>query len=490
MGLTSSLDTARSSLHVLSERTAVVSRNISNAQNDYVSRKIVHTVSGQNGHNVSIASTVRAEDDRLFQNMIASNSAAGQKEAMVSLLDQLNQSIGDVGQEASPAAAVAALADAIQQYSAAPHQTALGQNAVFKAKDMAASLNESTDIVQKARTDADKAIADSVANVNTMLAQFESVNAEIIKGTRIGADVTDLLDNRDQLLKDISREIGIRTITSDFNDMAIYTDSGVTLFETTARQVSFAPSNVLTPTTAGNAVFIDGARVTGSASPLPLASGRIAGLVEIRDTVAVTYQNQLDEMARALITNFAESDQSAVPALPDATGLFSYSGSPAVPAAGTLVAGLAGQIRVNAGVDPAQGGDPTFLRDGGLNGAAYVYNSSGADGFSDRLRSLNDTFRTAISFDASAELKTSTTLLTFSSDSTGWLQEIRQNTAAELEFRSTVFERSSDALSNATGVNLDLEMTLLLELERSYQATSRLISTVDTMFASLLEAAR
>jgi flagellar hook-associated protein 1 FlgK len=490
MPLTSSLDTARSSLNVLSERTAVVSRNVANAQNDYASRKIVHTVSGRNGSGVTIASVVRAEDGRLFQNMISSNAAAGRQEAMVDSLDQLNRTIGDIGEEFSPAAAAAALADSLQQYASAPHQGAFGQNAVFKAQDMATSLNQATATVQQTRTNADRAIADSVTNLNTMLSRFQGFNEDIIKGTRVGADVTDLLDSRDQLLKEISREIGIRTVTRDNNDMAIYTDSGVTLFETAARPVSFAPTSVLGPTTAGNAVFVDGVRITGSASPLPVTSGRISGLVEIRDNVAVTYQNQLDEIARGLITTFAESDQSAIPALPDATGLFTYSGSPAVPAAGTVIPGLAGQIRVSAAVDPAQGGDPALLRDGGINGGAYSYNTFGAEGFSDRLRELHDQFNAPISFDASAQLGTSTTLLTFSSDSVGWLQELRQNTGAELEFRSAVFERSSDALSNATGVNLDLEMTLLLELERSYQATSRLISTVDSMFASLLEAAR
>jgi flagellar hook-associated protein 1 FlgK len=490
MPLTSSLDTARSSLNVLSERTAVVSRNVANAQNDYASRKIVHTVSGQNGSGVTIASVVRAEDDRLFQNMISSNAAAGRQEAMADSLDQLNRTIGNIGEEFSPAAGVAALADSLQQYASAPHQAAFGQNAVFKAQDMATSLNQATATVQQARTNADRAIAESVTNLNTMLSRFQELNEEIVKGSRVGGDVTDLLDSRDLLLKDISREIGIRTVTRDNNDMAIYTDSGVTLFETTARQVSFTPTNVLGATTAGNAVFVDGVRITGSASPLPVTSGRISGLVEIRDNVAVTYQNQLDEMARGLITTFAESDQSAIPALPDATGLFTYSGSPAVPAAGTLIPGLAGQIRVSAAVDPARGGDPALLRDGGINGGAYIYNTFGGDGFSDRLRELHDRFNAPISFDASAQLNTSTTLLTFSTDSVGWLQELRQNTSAELEFRSAVFERSSDALSNATGVNLDLEMTLLLELERSYQATSRLISTVDSMFASLLEAAR
>ena len=489
MPLTSSLDTARSALSVLSERTAVVSRNVANAQNDYVSRKITHTVSGEGGVGVRLAVVTRASDDALFQNMIASNSAAGQHEAMVDALDQLNRTIGDVGQASSPAAAVGGLADALQQYSAAPHQAGLGQNAVFKAQDAATALNEATAVVQQTRIDADKAIADSVNNLNTMLSSFEEVNRDIVNGTRFGRDVTDLLDKRDLLLKDISREIGIRTVTRADNDMAIYTDSGVTLFETTAREVSFSPTSGLGPTTAGNAVFVDGVRVTGSASPMPIASGRIRGLVEIRDTVAVSYQNQLDEIARGLITNFAESDQSAS-ALPDRTGLFSYSGSPAVPAAGTLVSGLAGQISVNAAVDPAQGGDPALLRDGGINGAAYVYNAFGDEGFSDRLRELHDLFHTSASFDAAAQLDTSTTLVSFSSNSVGWLQEIRQNATADFEFRNAVFERSSDALSNATGVNLDLEMTLLLELERSYQATSRLISTVDTMFASLLEAAR
>jgi flagellar hook-associated protein 1 len=488
MALTSSLNTARSSLNVLSERTAVVSRNVANAQNDYVSRKIVHTLSGQNGSSVSIATVVRAEDSRLFQNMISSNAAAGRQEAMVDGLDQLNRTIGDVSEEFSPAAAVAALADSIQQYSAAPHQTALGQNAVFKARDMVTNLNEATAIVQKTRSDADKAIADSVTNVNTMLSRFEELNGQIINGTRAGSDVTDLLDNRDLLLKDISREIGIRTFTRDNNDMTIYTDSGVTLFETTARDVSFTPRNVLGATEAGNAVFVDGVPITG-ASPMPVTTGRISGLANIRDNVAVTYQSQLDEVARGLIATFAETDQSGS-ALPAATGMFSYSGSPAVPAAGTVIPGLAGQISLNAAVDPSQGGDPAALRDGGINGAAYVYNPSGAAGFSDRLRDLYDQFSAPMTFDADAQLGTSTSLLTFSSDSVGWLQELRQNATAELDFRSAVFERSSSALSNATGINLDIEMTLLLELERSYQATSRLISTVDTMFASLLEAAR
>ncbi len=59
-----------------------------------------------------------------------------------------------------------------------------------------------------------------------------------------------------------------------------------------------------------------------------------------------------------------------------------------------------------------------------------------------------------------------------------------------MHYRATLFERTSEALSNATGVNLDHEMTLLLDLERSYMATSRLISVIDEMFRALLAATR
>jgi flagellar hook-associated protein 1 len=41
-----------------------------------------------------------------------------------------------------------------------------------------------------------------------------------------------------------------------------------------------------------------------------------------------------------------------------------------------------------------------------------------------------------------------------------------------------------------TGVSIDEELSLLLDLEQSYKASAKLISTVDAMMASLLEAVR
>ncbi len=490
MSLTSSLEVARSSLSVLSERTSVISRNVANAGNDQANRKIAHTATAPGGLGVRLIAITRASNDALFENFISANSAAGQQKAIVDALDQLNRTVSDTEQDASPAALAGKLADAIQQFATAPQDSIRAATAFNAASDLARNLNDATTLVQRTRAQADVEIADAVVNLNELLARFENVNRDVIIGTRLGNDVTDLLDTRDNLLTDISREIGIRTITREHNDVLIFTDSGVVLFEKQARSVGFDPTSVFDPSVSGNPLLVDGVRVTGDTSPLPVGSGRIKGLTDIRDEIAVTYQSQLDEIARGLIAAFSESDQSAIPALPDATGLFTYSGSPAVPPSGTLIAGLAGQIAVNAAADPSLGGNPFLIRDGGFNGAAYIYNGAGAAGYAARLRELQDRFYAPIPFDAAAEAGISTTLVDFASNSVGWLQEIRQRAASQFEFRTTVYERSLDSLTKLNGVNLDYEMTLLLELERSYQATSRLISTIDAMYESLLAAVR
>ena len=76
----------------------------------------------------------------------------------------------------------------------------------------------------------------------------------------------------------------------------------------------------------------------------------------------------------------------------------------------------------------------------------------------------------------------------FAATSVGWLQQQRQASNADFEFNQTVQTRAVDAFTQVNGVNLDLEMSLLLEIERSYQATSRLISTVDQMYQYMLGA--
>jgi flagellar hook-associated protein 1 FlgK len=488
MTLSVGLGIANSGLSVTADQTAVVSRNVANAGDLYASRKTANIVTAAGG-GVRLASITRVFNDALFRNVLSTTSTASGQRAILDALDMLDQTINDPELDASPAALVGKLSAALQHYAEAPNDTVRARSAVSAASDLANGLRAASQTVQQVRQQADNDISGSVDRINTLLSQYQTLNSAIVKGTRAGTDVTDQLDARDRVLASLSEEVGIRTVSRADGDMAVFTDSGVTLFEGSARTVTFQSTASFGPATQGNAVYIDGVPVIGASATMPVSSGRLVGLAAVRDEVAVTYQSQLDEIARGLVEAFAESDQSAVPSLPDVPGLFTYPGAPPMPPTGTLVVGLAASIRVAASVDPAQGGNLNLLRDGGISGnPAYVYNTSGAPAFSDRLQGLLDGMNASRAFDLAAQSGASGTIANFSASSVAWLQEARNSADADAEYRTALLERSTEALSKVNGVNLDEEMTALLELERSYQASSKLITMIDSMFEALLTA--
>jgi flagellar hook-associated protein 1 FlgK len=491
MSLSIGLDVAVSGLSVTADQTAVVSRNVARAGDAHASRKTANVVTALGG-GVRIASVTRVANQALFDRMLAATTDASAQKAVADALGVLDRTVNDPELDVSPAAQIAKFAAALQQFEQAPQNATLARSAVAAAGDLAGALNNAAQTVQGVRSQADADLADAVSRLNGLLAQFETVNTRIKLGTAAGADVTDDLDQRDQILASISEEVGVRTVTRAHNDMAIYTDNGLTLFESRPRAVTFDATAFYQPSTVGAPVYVDGVAITGNTGLMGSSSGRIAALAQVRDETAATYQGQLDEIARGLVDTFAERDQSATPSLPDAPGLFTWSGAPGMPVGGAINVGLAVTIRVNSTVDPAQGGDPARLRDGGAadpGNPAYLYNTSGAAGYSARLSQLLDGLDQQRSFDPSAQAGSSATLSSFAASSVAWLQAARKSATDDADYKSALLERSSQALSSATGVNLDEEMTLLLELERSYQASSKLISTIDNMFGALLSAA-
>jgi flagellar hook-associated protein 1 FlgK len=70
----------------------------------------------------------------------------------------------------------------------------------------------------------------------------------------------------------------------------------------------------------------------------------------------------------------------------------------------------------------------------------------------------------------------------------GWLEQMISQSSAANETKSAQLTRVTESLSNTTGVSLDEEMSLMLDLEQSYKASSKLVTTVDEMIQALLSA--
>lgn len=483
-------DIAKSSLATSSQDSAVVSRNIARAGDPEAARKTLQreTVEGGGVRGVSVQ---RAVDTALYDGVLSWTSKNAASEQRVAALDVLSNTIGDPALGGSPSSYIAELSDSLQVYAASPHNDVAGDSAVAAAKNVVRSLNAAAEAVIDVRDRANSDLADAVEQLGTLLEDFERLNNEVVGGTRLGEDVTDAMDERDSVLRDISELIGIRVVGRPGNDLVLYSSDGATLFETVPRTLDYNPNLGVTLGTTGAPLRIDGIAV-GANGALSDVGGKIGALLEVRDETALTYGRQLDEIARGLIETFAETDQSPTPTLPAVAGLFTDGSTANVPPSGVVVDGLAATISVNANLDSTVGGNVRLLRDGGAGlpaNPAYVANPTSLPGFTDRLQGLVAGLNSDRAFDAASEISSDLSVMAFSSGSVAWLEGQRQTASNQAEENNIRLTRTQEAWNNKTGINLDDQMAALIDLERSYQASARLMSTLDQMFDTLLRVA-
>jgi flagellar hook-associated protein 1 FlgK len=418
----------------------------------------------------------------------ASTQDSGQQTLLSGLTD-LKSILGGNDYETAPATYLSVFQQKLQAFRTSPSSTIAAQGAITAAQDVANSLNNASKAVQVVRQGADKEIATQVATLNTLLGQFKTANDAVKSGTASGGVPADALDERDKILKQISSIVGVNTVERDNGDMALYTTDGTIVFDTIPRKVTFASQDTYTAQIKGNGVYIDGVSVASGKGSTTTSQGSLQALLQVRDEIAPTLQSQLDEIAKSLVTMFSETGGAPATTEP---GLFVWKTAVGAvggtPATTGVIDGIAATISVNTAVITNQGGDPMKLRDGSINGLTNL-NPTNSSGYSDHLDALYTTMGAAQTFSSTAGISSNVNILTYASNSVGWLEQYRSDATTASENTSAALSRSTEAYSNETGVNLDEELTLLLDIEQSYKAATKILNAVDEMLKSLLDIA-
>lgn len=490
MSLSLSYELARSALGANSGVVDVTSRNIANANNPNASRKLAQLTTSNFG-GVQVSAVNNLVDDALLERSLRALSDKSALAKTNAALERLGAALSGHDAMSGISGAFAELKSSLQLASARPSELEAARALLVSAKSVARALTDAAGSVEQVRLSADAEIASGVSKFRDYLDAFATVNAEIVEATRAGREYSDQWDRRVQLLRDMSELADVRAVARSNNDLMLTLSDGTIVFETSPRSIAFTPSASLGPATSAPALRVDGIVKTGSGANN--IGGSIGGNLRIRDELAPQVGMRLDEIARALITGFAEKDQSIPATLPNRAGLFTFSGGPSVPAAGVWVPGLALDIQVNANADPERGGSLDRLRDGGISepgNAAYLYTASGETGDGSRLRELISALSMSQAFDPVTGLAGTGSIVSQSSDASAWLSGLRQQESNRQEAATVMSDRLSAAWRSSVGINLDDELAMQIQLERSYQASARILSTVNSMFDALLEVAR
>jgi flagellar hook-associated protein 1 FlgK len=489
MSISHSLDTARSALAIATERSAIVARNISHAGIPGSSRKIVTLTTGD-GNAPRISGIDRSVPPALLDRVVSAQSDAARNSIVSSALEEL-QVIGDPQSGSAVGGRLSVFQVLLSTYSARPADMTAATGVLAAAADVVTSLHRGSQIIAEVRASANENMAIAVGDLAANLARIAVLDATVTQGVRRGVDVTDDLDARDQVMLRIADMIGLTVVQRPDQGVSLYTESGVPLYDGIVRSVELAEGDMVAGRP-GPVLLVDGVPASGPEARISIASGKLAGLLRVRDEISMTYASQYDEIARGLVTVFAEGDQSVPANLPEAAGLFRIGATADVPGPGMLSAGAAIALQINPRVDPRQGGDISRLRDGGISSAdpRYIYNEGTQSGYVDRIIEMAGRLSVGLATAPEAELPGVASVSDLAASSSGWLQGLRKLWSEETDYSLAVLDRASGTLDQMAGINIDDQILQLMELQKSYQASSKLISTVDAMFDALLLAVR
>lgn len=208
------------------------SNNIANAKVDGYSRQTANlqTTAGQPsgsgflGSGVKVGSVTRAYDAFATREAATANSQAAFDSTHVDLLSQLETSFatGDEGVGAAASNFYTALADLANT----PGDTSARQAVLSRAGELAQRFSSAGQNLDKLQAGVVTDLRTSVDSINGLTGSLAQLNDEIVRQQGLGQTPNDLLDQRDQLVHQLSGFLQVTTIASPNGALGVFAAGG------------------------------------------------------------------------------------------------------------------------------------------------------------------------------------------------------------------------------------------------------------------------
>lgn len=477
MSLLSALTTATSGLNAAQAGIDIASRNITNANVDGYTKKTqtqtTRIIDGQSS-TVRLEAVTREVNLQLQTDVRNQTSTVEELTVIEDFLARLELQFGRPEDNSSISAKITDLKETFQVLATNPDSSTAQADVLRAAESVAEAFQNLSGAVQTLRAEADTRMEESVANINEALENIEKLNGEIGARSAVGGSTADLEDERDVWVAKLSEEMDIKTFRRDNGTIAILTGGSDFLLDQTAVTLTFTPTNTVGPDVGLNAVFLDNGFNAPFSINANINSGKLGGLIELRDTILPLAQDQIDSLAFELAQQF---DAITVGANVANIDLFVDAGN-AIPGTDQ---GFSAQIQVN----PTVTATPSILRDG--NGGTFT-----ASGVSDSSLPLAiiDMFDTAQTFVAVNGLNGTATIEDFAANLVSFQANQKADYESQLGFQDQVRNLLQERLRDESGVNVDEELAGLIQLESAFAASARVLSSVQTALDELLAVVR
>lgn len=487
MAITNALVTARSGILAAQAAIDVTSRNIANATTDGYTAKIhnqsTRIIAGA-GQGVKVDELTRSVTEGLQRDFFQQSSAVEELTIIDSFLERMVQLFGRPEDNDSISGKLTDLKAAWQDLAVSPELSTRQTDVIVAANELALELNRLSEEIQALRAEADARIDDGVTTVNTKIGEIETLNNQIGQRIAQGQSTADLEDARDLAVKEIQDLLSVRTFERSNGEITLLTSTSRVLLDDTTFPLDFTATNTFVAGTTGNNLSIStlGVLTNITSEARDQSDGEIAGLLRLRDTLLPQAQAQLDAFAFELMTTFGTL---TVAGSNEALELF-HDTANAVPGASS--AGLANGIQVRA----ALLADPTLLSNPDTGGGTYTPTGAGDSALA---LAVIAQFEASQTFDATVGgvtvgLNTSNTLEGYSAQLISFQANRKGDFESQLTFQQNFRDALRDRFNDESAVNIDVELSRLIELENSFSASARVITTVQAALDELINTIR
>ena len=333
------------------------------------------------------------------------------------------------------------LFNAFQNLTTAPASLTSRQTVISQAQQLAAQFNQVDQRLTAVNAQLNQSVQTDVSDANKLLSGIAALNKQITASeAATGGTANDLRDLRQQKVEQLAELVSIQSATTAEGAVNISVDG----------KLLVAGSNVqdtLQTYDAGGGQLL--VRAANSGTPLTLTGGSIQGTITARDGALQSLQDGLNSLAAQLITQVNTVYRAGYD-LNGNTNADFFTGTNAA------------DIAINA----ALVGDPSKLQASGVAGA------TGDSQIALALAQLADAKQPGLGNQ------------TFSGSYTGVITDLGfalasvNSQASDQQVVQGMLQTQRSAVS---GVSLDEEMVDMVKYQRAFQASAKLVSTIDEL---------
>jgi len=444
------LNIAASGLNAQQTAMDTISENLTNANTPGYVAESVQLAPEPGGDLLGVGDGVRTvgvtqnSDQLLATNAQQTQGALSQSTS----LQQILQGAQSVFAEPSSSGIAADLSNFWQSWDAVnqdPSNPAPRTQIIDRAENLVSDFQQASLQLTNLQDNAQSQVSSAVGHVNTLLQQVASLNVQISATKGSGSPANSLIDQQNQILGALATSIGAVGVPQADGTTNVVV-GGVTLVQNSWSD---------TVTTAGGSGAMS-LVAQASGTTIPASSGAIAGQLAAVNQYLPSYQAQLDATANDLVSTV--NGQLALGFT--ATGT-SGAGYPLF--TGTGAAGL--------GVSPQVAGNPQLIAASSTNIVPDATNN-GAN-----AQAMAELYNAPTGPDSQ-----------YQSLIEGLGSQV-QAINNQVQSQTAVANAAQQNLQAVEGVNTNDQMVQMLTYQQAYQASAKLISTVDTMMQALIQAA-